>query len=960
MRELLSQVQRRLDEAKTRAGDAFLKMDDAQFEDYIKNNPGAADKARQTRAAAQARQQASAQSGTTRTTSPGSSSSGGARTQPPPSGSSSSPAGGTSGGSTSGTASQPKPQSPPPPRSGSTSLATTTPKPAAGSLVGAALRRFSGPVGIALTAKDAYDQGPVTDTQREGDRQAQAGAASRFAAQRTRGERMASGEMEKAKAADDLRRGSARDDAEIAASSSVGKPEAPSGSSEGRKAEGAKLAAQPEPGFEAPKPAANTAATAAPKKETPTSFSQAFKTAREKAAAGGSPSTGSFQWTNPKTGETKSYQTNVAGEKYVPTSRQTQVDRPEPPRRPSSTPSSSSSTSSLPPEKKTEPSTAQADAMSLDPTKKKTTNEETKMSSMIEAFLKLNSKTSYNNIFSEAKKMKEATDDEVNAIIKGTPGSSKSKTDDISGAKSSKETPASSTKDSDEKPSKKPEEKNEAPKIKSTDQTMVGQDDDKTHEIEFSDKPGQKFKALGKDKDDLRSFDKISAPTKKDSEPKKPEAASSDRASDQRRYVDDPKSSTDYYRTARNAEYLKKFDDDEEHRYSQDELEKIKGKLSRDEMTPIIVRQLKPRPSVERAYRASRVNEAKGSHPDTPKEKALAALGHPKNKITHKDVLIGRGVLAKESSEGTAGAVKRDGKDVVSPTAPGGSGYKKEGPSDADRAALNKKIDKIVKEDMRRDPEDTMGAGNRLSRQNPVQRANEKDAAMKVISMKNASSGSAPESNVARMAPRAMTGGSFKAEAPSGSGNKTAPSLLNPSSREGEHAMRAGNLEVKSSLPPKKQTNEEVAFSEAELAHIAAIMEISVPASPVADDYTGSSHGVSKRDLTDETMSEEEAMKRGRGRPAGKYGSYKRKDTAGAEPEEHKAEPKNLVAQNPRTYNRDGKNMVDLEHPSKPGVKRTVPAKHYNDFRSSYLNAEKPAEKQRMHDSMVDRVFGKG
>lgn len=39
------------------------------------------------------------------------------------------------------------------------------------------------------------------------------------------------------------------------------------------------------------------------------------------------------------------------------------------------------------------------------------------------------------------------------------------------------------------------------------------------------------------------------------------------------------------------------------------------------------------------------------STPKTEKEKDLAALGHPKDKITHKDVLIGRGVLKKEETE---------------------------------------------------------------------------------------------------------------------------------------------------------------------------------------------------------------------------------------------------------------------------------------------------------------------
>jgi len=40
-----------------------------------------------------------------------------------------------------------------------------------------------------------------------------------------------------------------------------------------------------------------------------------------------------------------------------------------------------------------------------------------------------------------------------------------------------------------------------------------------------------------------------------------------------------------------------------------------------------------------------------GSTPKTEKEKELAAMGHPKDKITHKDVLIGRGVLRKEEKE---------------------------------------------------------------------------------------------------------------------------------------------------------------------------------------------------------------------------------------------------------------------------------------------------------------------
>jgi hypothetical protein len=44
-------------------------------------------------------------------------------------------------------------------------------------------------------------------------------------------------------------------------------------------------------------------------------------------------------------------------------------------------------------------------------------------------------------------------------------------------------------------------------------------------------------------------------------------------------------------------------------------------------------------------------SEGGGSHPKTDKHKKLAAMGHPKDKITHKDVLIARGVVAKEEVE---------------------------------------------------------------------------------------------------------------------------------------------------------------------------------------------------------------------------------------------------------------------------------------------------------------------
>ena len=51
------------------------------------------------------------------------------------------------------------------------------------------------------------------------------------------------------------------------------------------------------------------------------------------------------------------------------------------------------------------------------------------------------------------------------------------------------------------------------------------------------------------------------------------------------------------------------------------------------------------------AEAASKIMAQEASHPKTDKEKDLAAMGHPKDKITRKDVLIGRGVLKKEEKE---------------------------------------------------------------------------------------------------------------------------------------------------------------------------------------------------------------------------------------------------------------------------------------------------------------------
>lgn len=80
------------------------------------------------------------------------------------------------------------------------------------------------------------------------------------------------------------------------------------------------------------------------------------------------------------------------------------------------------------------------------------------------------------------------------------------------------------------------------------------------------------------------------------------------------------------------------------------------------------------------AEAAAKVMQAEATKPMTDKEKSLAALGHPKDKITHKDVLIGRGVLKKEEvehvEEGWDDMMKAS-KERQGPQPSGGAGVKK-------------------------------------------------------------------------------------------------------------------------------------------------------------------------------------------------------------------------------------------------------------------------------------------
>lgn len=200
--------------------------------------------------------------------------------------------------------------------------------------------------------------------------------------------------------------------------------------------------------------------------------------------------------------------------------------------------------------------------------------------------------------------------------------------------------------------------------------------------------------------------------------------------------------------------------------------------------------------------------------------------------------------------------------------------------------------------------------------------------------------------------------------------------IASKSSVDPNYKPAAGASEEDKAALKKKiddSMKEEVGFSQAELEHFASVFEAmavdqgkTTQTQRTQMNRAGRSMGdtVPTRDLTDEyvyeTAKKDPSQLQKRGRKAGvKVGAYKMKGMDDVAGDEAKAEPKNLVAQNPRTYSKGDKNVVDLEHPSQKGVMRTVPAKEYNTFRTSYFNTEKPANKQRMHDSMVDRVFGK-
>lgn len=196
-------------------------------------------------------------------------------------------------------------------------------------------------------------------------------------------------------------------------------------------------------------------------------------------------------------------------------------------------------------------------------------------------------------------------------------------------------------------------------------------------------------------------------------------------------------------------------------------------------------------------------------------------------------------------------------------------------------------------------------------------------------------------------------------DAPS-SGGKAPATTTNPDwLKKMKPQEQTPNRAEKGSLPKgvTVKANEEVDFSEAELAHIAAILEAN-PVSPTPyDTNTSFGKGASRSGtLTDEAIAEEEA-KRGRGRPKGSKSGARTKSGGSITGE---SETKNLAAQirfASATRANDGKGNMMLKHP-KTGVTKAVPAKDATEFYNKYSNAEKPAEKQAHHDAFVAKHFG--
>jgi peptidoglycan hydrolase-like protein with peptidoglycan-binding domain len=151
--------------------------------------------------------------------------------------------------------------------------------------------------------------------------------------------------------------------------------------------------------------------------------------------------------------------------------------------------------------------------------------------------------------------------------------------------------------------------------------------------------------------------------------------------------------------------------------------------------------------------------------------------------------------------------------------------------------------------------------------------------------------------------------------------------------------QRSGKSSLPQSVSDKmrgkgdKLNTEEVEFSEAELAHMASVLE----------------EGRRKPG--------EEPKKRGR-KAGVKVGSYNKQ--GGSSNTEGSTEPKNLAAQirfASQSGANDGKGNYMLKHP-KTGETKAVPVKAATEFYNKYTGAEKPADKMAHHDAFLTKHFG--
>lgn len=93
----------------------------------------------------------------------------------------------------------------------------------------------------------------------------------------------------------------------------------------------------------------------------------------------------------------------------------------------------------------------------------------------------------------------------------------------------------------------------------------------------------------------------------------------------------------------------------------------MEKKLAAGDAILAIMKQSREAYAAEQAEYHRQLLEKTHSIPKTEKEKKLAALADPKDKITHKDVMVGRGVVKEEADvqEGVMDKLKAVGKKVI-------------------------------------------------------------------------------------------------------------------------------------------------------------------------------------------------------------------------------------------------------------------------------------------------------